>query len=282
MTGRSAELEEVARTWLPPDIADRFLGLLRPAIRLDAAGANDRPVGHLGGEPALPDDMPWPVWLDDQPVPFIFQVAFDRLVGYDVDIDLPTAGSLLVFRPDLEALPDPDMGTRLIYVPPGTAVTRRAAPPGTDAYPYRPVVARSVPTWPSGAEPAFLEQFGDSVEAAELLWRHTHDGQSFRESLRRYDRRANWQGPDHQIGGYVSTPQNSVVYQAAGAAVGHYDHRDASFTAEAAKWTALLQLCEDTSANMIWGDGAELYWAIRTDDLSAGNFDRVHFECQGH
>ena len=73
-----------------------------------------------------------------------------------------------------------------------------------------------------------------------------------------------------------------MVYQAAGAAVGHYDYQDASFTAEAAKWTALLQLDEDTSANVIWGDGALLYWAIRTDDLSAGNFDRVYFEYQGH
>jgi uncharacterized protein YwqG len=282
MTGRNTELAEVAHTWLPPDIADRFLGLVRPAIRLDAAGADDLPVGHLGGEPALPEDMPWPVWLDDQPVPFICHVAFDRLAGYDVDIDLPTAGSLLIFRPDLEAPPDPDLGTRLIYVPPGTAVTRRAAPPGTDAYPHRPLAARRVLTWPSGAEPAFLAEFGNSVEAADLLWRRTHDGQSFSDALRQYDRRANWRGPDHQIGGYVSTSQNSVVYQAAGAAVGHYDYRDPSFTAEAAKWTALLQLSEDPSANLVWGDGALLYWAIRTDDLSAGTFDRVYFECQGH
>jgi hypothetical protein len=25
-----------------------------------------------------------------------------------------------------------------------------------------------------------------------------------------------------------------------------------------------------------------MYWAIRTDDLSVDNFDRVYFECQGH
>ena len=91
--------------------------------------------------------MPWPVWADDEPLPFVFGVAFDRLVGYDIDISLPAAGAMLVFRPDSDSMRgDPDMGTRLIYVPPGTAVTHRAPPSGNDAYPLRPLAARTVLT----------------------------------------------------------------------------------------------------------------------------------------
>jgi hypothetical protein len=36
------------------------------------------------------------------------------------------------------------------------------------------------------------------------------------------------------------------------------------------------------AADMIWGDGARLHWAVRTTDLSARDFSRGYFECQGH
>jgi hypothetical protein len=49
--------------------------LIRPAIRLFAPGPDDRRVGQLGGEPALPDGMPWPVWGDDELLPFVFAVC---------------------------------------------------------------------------------------------------------------------------------------------------------------------------------------------------------------
>jgi uncharacterized protein YwqG len=256
--------------------------LVRPAIRLFAAGPDDRPVGQFGGQPALADGMPWPTWADDEPLPFVFGVAFDRLVGHEIDIDLPAAGSLLVFRPALESVRDPDTGTRLIYVPPGTAVAHRAAPPGTDAYPFRPLAARTVLTWPHGCEPVLMAEFGSFAEADRLLWGQRLDGQYFVDALWRHQQQVDRGEPDHQIGGYAYAVQNSIVFQAAGAALGHHDYEDATFAAEAAMWTALLQLGEDTTANTVWGDGGLGYWAIRTTDLSAGNFTRVYFESQGH
>jgi hypothetical protein len=66
----------------------------------------------------------------DRPLSFVFGVEFDLLVGYEIDIALPAQGSLLIFRPELEFAGDPDPETRLIYVPPGNAVTHRAAPSG--------------------------------------------------------------------------------------------------------------------------------------------------------
>lgn len=283
MTGERAELERLARTWLPPGIADRFMGLVRPAIRLFGSGPDDRPVGQLGGQPALPDDMPWPTWADNEPLSFVFGVAFDRLVGIEIDIDLPAAGSLLVFRPGLESEPDdPDTGARLIHVPPGTAVSHRPTPPGAETYPVRSLAARTVLTWPHGCEPVLMAEFGSFTEANRLLWHQRLDGQYFDEALSRHKRQVDQGEPDHQIGGYAHTVQNSIVYQAAGAALGHHNYEDATFAAEAAMWTALLQLSEDTAASMVWGDGGLGYWAIRTTDLSACNFNRVYFESQGH
>jgi Domain of unknown function (DUF1963) len=180
-----------------------------------------------------------------------------------------------------ESARDPDTGTRLIYVPPGTAVTRRFAPSGAEVCPLRPLAARTVLTWPHGCEPVLTAQFGSLDEADRLLWNQQRDGQYFDDALWRHQQQVDRDEPDHQIGGYAYTVQNSIVHQAAGAALGHYDHEDATFAAEAAMWTALLQLGEDITANMIWGDGALLYWAIRTTDLTARNFNRVYFESQG-
>jgi uncharacterized protein YwqG len=280
--GQRAELERLVRGWLPSGTADRFLGLVRPAIRLFAPGPDDLPVGQLGGDPALPDGMPWPTWADDEPLHFVLGVAFDRLVGYEIDIDLPAEGSLLFFRPDPESPRDPDTGARLIYVPPGTAVTHRGAPSGTHAYPFWPLAARTVLTWPHGCEPVLMAEFGSFAEAARLLWDQQRDGQYFHDALWRHQLRVDRGEPDHQIGGYAHSVQNSIVYQAAGAALGHFNYQEATFAAEAAMWTALLQISEDTSADMIWGDGALLYWAIRSTDLSARNFNRAYFETQGH
>jgi uncharacterized protein YwqG len=44
----------------------------------------------------------------------------------------------------------------------------------------------------------------------------------------------------------------------------------------------LLQLDEDTSARMIWGDGAIAMWAIRRADLAARNFGTTFFTVDGH
>lgn len=282
LMGERAELDRLVRSWLPSDTADRFMRLVRPAVRLFGAGADDQPVGQLGGEPALPDGTPWPVSADDEPLPFVLGVAFDRLVGHEIDIDLPTEGSLLFFLPGPESPRDPDAGARLIYVPPGTAVTRRSPPAGTHVYPFRPLAARTVLTWPRGCEPVLMAEFGTLEEAARLMWVQQRDGQYFEDALWRYRVRVDRGEPDHQIGGYADSVQNSIVYQAAGAALGHFDYQGPAFAVEAAMWTALLQVSEDTDADMIWGDGALLYWAVRTTDLSARTFDRAYFETQGH
>ncbi|WP_238005584.1 YwqG family protein [Dactylosporangium sp. AC04546] len=282
VTGHRGELEQLARRWLAPGIADRFMALVRPAIRLCAPGPDDQPVGQLGGEPALPDGMPWPTWADDEPLSLVLAIGFDRLVGYEVDIDLPLAGSLLFFRPGPESARDPDPGARLIYVPPGTAVSRRRPPSGTYVYPLKRLAARTVLTWPHGCEPVLMAQFGSFAQADQVIWGQQRDGQSFQDALWRHQVVLDRGEPDHQIGGYACTVQNSIVYQAAGAALGHYNYQGAAFAAEAAMWTALLQVSEDTDVDMGWGDGALLYWAVRTTDLSARNFSRAYYETQGH
>ena len=57
------DLAAAAREHLPADVADTWLSLLRPGIRLITDDDGDGPpVGYLGGEPELPDDLAWPVW----------------------------------------------------------------------------------------------------------------------------------------------------------------------------------------------------------------------------
>jgi hypothetical protein len=55
----ASDFASAARTHLPAEMADTWLSLLRPAIRLTAADRSQRPAGHLG-TPLLPTDMPWP------------------------------------------------------------------------------------------------------------------------------------------------------------------------------------------------------------------------------
>lgn len=59
-----AFLERLARVHLPAEVADRWLTLLRPAVKLVPAADNDPVVARLGGHPQLPEDVAWPIWTD--------------------------------------------------------------------------------------------------------------------------------------------------------------------------------------------------------------------------
>jgi hypothetical protein len=57
------DLAGVAREHLPAEMAERWIGLLPPGIRLDTGDdASGVVVGHLVGTPRMPAGMPWPEW----------------------------------------------------------------------------------------------------------------------------------------------------------------------------------------------------------------------------
>ncbi|WP_326639647.1 YwqG family protein [Streptosporangium sp. NBC_01755] len=87
--------------------------------------------------------------------------------------------------------------------------------------------------------------------------------------------------PLRRVGGYSVAFQNPVEAEAAhNAGAGWYG--DPTFHAEASQWVTLLQLGEDTDADMIWGDVAFVIWAIRTDALASRDFTKTYFYVQGH
>jgi uncharacterized protein YwqG len=88
---------EIARRHLPPEIADRWLGLLRPAVVLRHAARGDRAAGVLGGNPRLPDSAEWPLWDGHGPLSFVAAVDCAALSAVPLDIALPSSGTLLFF-----------------------------------------------------------------------------------------------------------------------------------------------------------------------------------------
>ncbi|WLQ53882.1 DUF1963 domain-containing protein (plasmid) [Streptomyces poriferorum] len=66
---------------LSPEVAEGWLGLLRPGVRLDVAVGSDDAVGQLGGIPALPAATEWPVWDGHRPLSFIEAVSESPLIG---------------------------------------------------------------------------------------------------------------------------------------------------------------------------------------------------------
>ncbi len=85
----AARVASAARANLPPDIAEAWLAMLAPGVRLTAApesaalargrwpwrrhrdpAGQDRPaiVGWLGGLPVLPEGTDWPAWEGHGPL----------------------------------------------------------------------------------------------------------------------------------------------------------------------------------------------------------------------
>jgi hypothetical protein len=142
MTDWRTTLAGLARNHLPATIADTYIDLLRPAFGLGRDARGPR-VGQVGGLPALPDDVDWPVVGGSGPyagpTAFLYSIDLGQLPAR-LDIDLPTAGTLLFFHLDgqfdnsdgwsEEAAADNPGGAPVLYVPAGQPVRSRPAPAG--------------------------------------------------------------------------------------------------------------------------------------------------------
>jgi hypothetical protein len=90
------------------------------------------------------------------------------------------------------------------------------------------------------------------------------------------------EGPDHQIGGHSTAFQRPLEVTAATAAGVEGWYEDPDFLAAARDYVLLLQLDEDDTAGMLWGDGGLAMWAMHRSDLEAGDFGRVHVVIESH
>jgi hypothetical protein len=293
-------LADTVREHLPPDLARRFIELLRPAFNLDTH--IDGPVvGQLGGLPMLPDDLHWPVWKISAnkpmaPLPYRAGIDCGALPSNQLDIPLPAAGTLHFFA-DSDCFDDEEpgqhRGSRILYVPAGVDVRERQPPPydptWVDQVVSEPVELRarliaSAPWYYSPFMAAAFWQPGpdyDFGEGPDPNWMDTAassmletlpDG--FGDALLDYSHRY-----VHLLGGYVPPVQRSPEYDMWPRS--DYPFRDDNTqTGGPGQGQAgpgrqpgrLLFSMED--------DIFRLDWVIRPDDLAALRFEAAFFRLQ--
>ncbi|WP_019891511.1 YwqG family protein [Streptomyces purpureus] len=296
MTHSTADaLHFLAREHLPHDIAERWIGLMRPGLRLERAVAADTDegtgggtdggtavrtvVGRLGGLPELPESERWPEWEGHGPLSFVASLDCGALPSAALDIDLPTEGTLVFFYFDGQlddgvAVVAPDepeswAGARVLYVPAGVPVAERAAPEGIEPYPEVPLSARVETTAPYLWHPVVYREFGP-MDDDHPVW-----GEGFQDAMWDHS-----EGTEHRVGGHADPVQDEVEAEVARGALGSPPWDDPRIKEEALRWTLLAQFDSDDDADMMWGDCGVLYWLIRPEDLAERHFDRAMFTWQ--
>ncbi|MCQ8772430.1 YwqG family protein [Streptomyces telluris] len=277
-------LHAVAREHLPADIAERWIGLLRPGLGLTKAAdegareGTDVVVGRLGGLPELPENEEWPVWEGHGPLTFIASLDCAALPSAALDIALPEDGTLFFFYFDGQlddgsawvAPDEPDTwaGARVLYVPAGVPLAERPAPAGIRPYAEVRLAARVEATAPYPWHPVVYREFAPMPDD-HPLW-----DEDFQEAL--------WDvpGAGHLVGGHADPVQDDVESEVARGALGNPPNDDPRIREEALRWTLLAQIDSDDDAGMMWGDCGALYWLIRPEDLAARRFDRAMFTWQ--
>ena len=280
-----ATVAEIASQYLPPDVAARWLRLLRPAAALSRAGPDDQVAGVLGGQPWLPDAAEWPTWDNRGPLAFIASVDCAALAAVPLDITLPPAGMVLFFYFDgqydnYEATvgywePATSAGARVLYVPPGVRTSAQACPAGIIPYERVELAVEAAVTFPGFEHPDLQDAFMAPGEDLRSFLRHPVNADAFTRALA--ERRP---GPRHHVGGYADPIQGPVEYEVAVAALGGRDPGNGRLAAEQARWTLLAQFDSDDRTGMMWGDCGALYWLSRREDLAAGRITNASFTWQ--
>jgi hypothetical protein len=280
-----AHLTRLAQGHLSPEVAQRWLGLLRPAVRRLQPHGGAPVVARLGGSPRLPADTPWPTWEGHGPLSFIGELDLAALASLDVDLDLPlpTAGRLAFFFFDgayddhtsVVGSWDPDSlaGARVLHLSEDGEV--RAAPDRVPVFAERLLTARQVTTAPTWEHPALRRAFGRPGEDHASWMRHPVNAEPFTDAVDA----VRGDPPRHQVGGWADAVQGPVELEVAHAALRLGDDwDDPRLGGEAERWTLLLQV--DSDGDMEWGDVGTLYWLVREDDLAAGALERASFTWQ--
>ncbi|THV30158.1 DUF1963 domain-containing protein [Glycomyces paridis] len=238
------------------DAADDWAALRREYISLrhkdkDSTGPT---VGHVAGEPELPDSLAWPTDSHDRPMQHLMTLDLAALPR--VGLDLPASGRLVFFLDEEYAEPS------ILFFDDPAALRPRAYPESFRWVPDARIdlVAATEPCWPEGDHP-YLARFPKGH----------FDG------VPREDPPEPLLVADHRIGGYTGV---GVQYD--------FDCAPDStlpegLGAEAENLPILLaQLDYDPDAGMGWGDCGNAHWSISRPDLAARRFDAAEFSWSCH
>lgn len=272
VAGPAAAAAMLARH-LPASAAAAWLDVTRPALRLVRAAPGEVVVARLGGDPELPDDVPWPTWEGHGPLGYVGELRCAALAGTGAAV--PASGRLLFFffdgsYDDYEGIvsvrdPASAAGARVLHVPDGVPSRRRPAPDaGVPRLRDLPCTARVVTTFPSSELPE-VEALLDATRPPEPAAADAFD-----------DARWEWlPEPRHQVGGHPHAAQGPVEHDVAEAALratpGAAPDR-AAVEAEAARWSLLLQVDSDGALGAMWDDCGTLAWFTRDDDPTVHGF----------
>ncbi len=284
-------MERLAREHLGPDVANQWLGLLRPAVRLVPPIAGERRVARFGGLPSAPSGFSWPEWDGHGPLTFVAEVDLVALacLGLAPGIPLPDHGRLLAFSYDGSYLDDVDAvvgtwdpetlaGARLLHVEAGPDdCAQQSAPDGATVLPEKHLTGRQTVTFPSWEHPVMEQAFGRGRASHRRWMSHPVNDDDFLEAL---DDLREQDEPGHQLGGWADNVQGPVEDDVAQAALGGEEAalRSREHAAEAKRWTLLLQIGSEPDLDAAWGDVGALYWMVRRERLP--RLDDVSFTWQ--
>lgn len=284
----AGDLRRLAHLHLQPNVAARWLGLLRPAIWLVPAQSGEPTVARLGGAPVVPGGFTWPEWEGHGPLSYIGEIDLAALAakGLPLDIKLPTVGRFLLFYFDgsydnFEGIVGTWdsaslVGQRLLHLSDdSSACVAMDAPQGVPVFSEHRFAARPMLTFPNWEHHALRSAFMEPGQDERSFMDHPVNADAFADSLFELHRRY----PMHQIGGWASPDQGPVENEVAGAALDlGNDWNDPRRAREAERWTLLIQV--DSDNDMMWGDAGKLYWLARHDDLERGDLGHVSFTWQ--
>ncbi|BCY10777.1 DUF1963 domain-containing protein [Actinoplanes sp. L3-i22] len=97
MTGIGAFRDAAAASGIPADEVAAWLGVARVCVQLDARAGSGPVAGRIGGLPALPPELPWPVSRDGRALPFVAAIHCAAVPRDGVDVVVPESGTLLFF-----------------------------------------------------------------------------------------------------------------------------------------------------------------------------------------
>lgn len=279
-------LAEAGRRYFNADDAQKWISLLRPGFHLRELAPGEEVVGYLGGDPLLPADVEWPVWEGRGPLNFVAAIDCGQVPGDELDIPLPTSGSLLFFYydglgDDTVAYLDPDTvvgGTRVIYLPEDAELEVRSAPEELTPFPRILLGGDMIATAPDNENAALVAAYGGDINDPEAYvdYPTTDDGFYDMVSAFRADH-----SPHHRVGGYSLPVQGAVEKEGAYAFdPGKGEEAKVARKEVAAQLVLLAQIDSDSRNGMVWGDSGRLYWLIHPEDLAAGRFDKATFTWQ--
>ncbi|MEF9903953.1 DUF1963 domain-containing protein [Streptomyces sp. P9-A2] len=287
------------------DSITRIMWMMQPSVHLrildpSEVGPDDLVVGHTGGLPELPEDVPW-----DGDV-YVAGLDLAAIPEQPLDLGLPREGQLLFFTnrgyDDEEPAP-------VVHVPAGTVTAVRPAPSGaysedpsdtwtTDVLERRVLVCRTTGTswdvldWLWDPDDDFAEAEGrmPDLEGADV----EDEARPLLAAFTEYAERVGTVPFVHRTCGLRGVELNPQYYRADYATdflkkgeeavvvcrdePERFDElyaealRNAVSEQEGGPWLNLLEFGEDAVFHT--GDG-EVGWLINRDDLLAGRFDDV-------